>query len=824
MKIKNIFVSAGLMLCIAVGASAQTNTFYFMDEVPIRNDLNPAFMPNCAWYLDFIALPNFYIEGGNNAFALKDMLFKNNNQWVTAFHPSQSIDKLYNKVSSVTAFETNAGLNILNFGFRAKDVNYFTFDLSMKIDAGVYMPKDLFKLFFYGTPDENGINSYNLKKTGINAAVYGELGLGYMRQLNEKWNIGFKLKGLAGFAGAYSKINKFDLKASKNVWDIAVAGDAYIMTPAVRWNATDSTLTTTTDNWQNLIKPQGWGGAIDLGVTYEPVKNLVISASITDLGFIRWNKTQDMVHFSANGDFHYTGADFKYYNLNEGLIINLDSILDAFTNAVDWQKEQGSNRAINQMLTANANLGVEYGILNNRISFAALSNTRINQNRVFEEITLAANFRPADWFKTYFSYTFADGRGNNIGLGISFRMGCINTYIVADYIPLNWVKMTNYGDNSTGTSLTMPYGTQKFNLQAGLTFNFGRNSSDKDRDGVRNRKDKCPDTDIAYLTSLCPDVKRKDFVDKRGCTLDEDSDGVPDCYDKCPNTPPNTPVDEFGCPFDEDGDGVFDHLDLCPHTPAGIEVDANGCPLDTDGDGVPDYLDKCPDTPADVAVDENGCPLDSDGDGVPDYLDRCPNTPAGVKVDEFGCAPDKDGDGVPDYLDQCPDTPVGVAVDANGCPLDTDGDGIPDYLDRCPSTPGVASNYGCPDIKPEIKKVFKQALTGIQFDTGKATIKQSSNQILNQVVKIMNENNDFNLDIAGHTDNVGKPASNLDLSTRRAAAVKDYLVRKGIDAARISSEGYGDTRPVASNKTAVGRTQNRRVEFTAVFEKVVSDE
>ncbi|MDR3327847.1 MAG: OmpA family protein [Prevotellaceae bacterium] len=136
----------------------------------------------------------------------------------------------------------------------------------------------------------------------------------------------------------------------------------------------------------------------------------------------------------------------------------------------------------------------------------------------------------------------------------------------------------------------------------------------------------------------------------------------------------------------------------------------------------------------------------------------------------------------------------------------------------------MASNYGCPDIKPEIKKVFKQALTGIQFDTGKATIKQSSNQILNQVVKIMNENNDFNLDIAGHTDNVGKPASNLDLSTRRAAAVKDYLVRKGIDAARISSEGYGDTRPVASNKTAVGRTQNRRVEFTAVFEKVVSDE
>jgi outer membrane protein OmpA-like peptidoglycan-associated protein len=155
---------------------------------------------------------------------------------------------------------------------------------------------------------------------------------------------------------------------------------------------------------------------------------------------------------------------------------------------------------------------------------------------------------------------------------------------------------------------------------------------------------------------------------------------------------------------------------------------------------------------------------------------------------------------------------------------------VPDYLDRCPFTAGVASNYGCPEVSEKIKKVFKQALNGIQFETGKANIKSSSNAVLNQIVTIMKNNPDFNLDIAGHTDNVGNADMNLDLSKRRAASVKSYLVKKGIDASRLTTEGYGDTRPVdlekynsivEANNTAAKRTKNRRVEFTVVFEKEV---
>jgi len=259
----------------------------------------------------------------------------------------------------------------------------------------------------------------------------------------------------------------------------------------------------------------------------------------------------------------------------------------------------------------------------------------------------------------------------------------------------------------------------------------------------------------------------------------------------------------------------------CPKPPKEAKgfLDADGCPKDSDGDGVPDYLDKCPGTPKGVKVDEHGCPLDSDGDGVPDYLDKCPNTPKGVKVDEHGCPLDSDGDGVPDYLDKCPDTPKEAwgTVDEHGCPKDRDGDGIPDYLDKCPDVPGIPENHGCPEIKDEVKKLLQKALNGIEFESGKATIKRTSHGILDQVATVMKENPAYLLQINGHTDNVGNAAKNQTLSQERAEAVKAYLEGKGVAGKRMTATGFGDTKPIADNKTAAGRTQNRRVEFVVSF-------
>ncbi|MGV3629835.1 MAG: OmpA family protein [Bacteroidota bacterium] len=214
--------------------------------------------------------------------------------------------------------------------------------------------------------------------------------------------------------------------------------------------------------------------------------------------------------------------------------------------------------------------------------------------------------------------------------------------------------------------------------------------------------------------------------------------------------------------------------------------------------------------------------MDDDKDGVPNYLDQEPGTAAGANVDTKGKTVkvekvvDMDGDGVLDVNDFCP-TIKGTAS-ANGCP-DKDGDGIYDFVDKCPNAAGLAADGGCPVVTQKAKETMTKAMQGVQFDNGKSTIIKKSLPILDEVAKVMLANPSYNLAINGHTDNVGDPAKNLQLSEDRAKAVKAYLMGKGVAENRLTAKGYGDTQPKASNATAKGKAANRRVEFLISFEQ-----
>jgi len=255
---------------------------------------------------------------------------------------------------------------------------------------------------------------------------------------------------------------------------------------------------------------------------------------------------------------------------------------------------------------------------------------------------------------------------------------------------------------------------------------------------------------------------------------------------------------------DSDGDGVPDDKDKCPDVSAQTP---DGCPADKDGDGIPDDKDKCPDVPAKTP---DGCPADKDGDGVTDDKDKCPDVPAKT-LD--GCPPDKDGDGVLDADDKCPDV---AGPKPGGCP-DKDGDGIPDPNDKCPDQPETKNGYndadGCPDTVPKKIKPFTGAIQGITFPTDKATIRKKSYKTLNAAAKIMKKFKDLTLLVRGHTDDRGTDEHNMDLSDRRAKAVKAYLVKKGVDAARLTTEAVGSREPVDQAKTKEARAKNRRIEF-----------
>jgi len=168
---------------------------------------------------------------------------------------------------------------------------------------------------------------------------------------------------------------------------------------------------------------------------------------------------------------------------------------------------------------------------------------------------------------------------------------------------------------------------------------------------------------------------------------------------------------------------------------------------------------------------------DSDGDGVPDSRDRCPGTPAGVRVDSSGCPIDSDGDGVIDGRDKCPDTPKGEKVDADGC-----------------------------------SRVLMR-FENMEFDFDSAALKPSSASVLDSAVRFLVDNPERKVRVEGHTDSRGSNTYNQGLSQRRAQAVRNYLVSKGISADRLSVSGKGEDNPIASNDTDAGRARNRRVEL-----------
>lgn len=255
---------------------------------------------------------------------------------------------------------------------------------------------------------------------------------------------------------------------------------------------------------------------------------------------------------------------------------------------------------------------------------------------------------------------------------------------------------------------------------------------------------------------------------------------------------------------DQDKDRVADDKDECPTVPGLKQF--NGCP-DTDGDGIADKDDNCPEVAG--LEDLKGCP-DTDGDGITDKDDQCPSL-AGTS-EMMGC-PDTDGDGVADHIDECKEEKG--AADNKGCPWpDTDGDGTVDKDDKCPNVKGAIDNAGCPVVSEEVIKKLNSFLTkAVLFETGKTTLSEEANAILNEMAALMIEYGNDKFQIEGHTDSVGDEVKNQELSEKRAASIKQYLIEAGVDANNLTSKGYGEYSPIASNRTRAGRAKNRRVEI-----------
>ncbi|WP_224247260.1 OmpA family protein [Hyalangium gracile] len=271
------------------------------------------------------------------------------------------------------------------------------------------------------------------------------------------------------------------------------------------------------------------------------------------------------------------------------------------------------------------------------------------------------------------------------------------------------------------------------------------------------------------------------------------------------------------CPdMDEDSDGVPNGLDQCDEQAGTPE--RQGCPwTDLDRDGIEDKLDACP---AEVGVAAwKGCPMpDQDKDGIEDGRDVCPSEP-GPEISRGCPLKDRDLDGIEDDIDQCPD--LAGPPERQGCPeSDLDRDNIANVVDTCAREPGPVDNHGCPAHEVPLVSLTRQKIEltdKVFFVPGQPRIVERSFPVLNWVAKVMLEHPDLPLVVVGaHTDDRGNALDNQRQSQARAEEVRKYLIQRGVAPERLEAKGYGQSRPLYSNATSIGRENNRRIEFIIV--------
>ena len=773
---KKILLVAVFIFCLNALTAQQSLTLYNMQAIPQAMYVNPGAMPLTNINIGLPGISSNYLNYGNNGFTAHDLIKSDGNGGIFV-----DANSFLSKLKAKNNLNLNAHLDLLSFGFKVKKKNYFSFNLTERVDVRFSYTKDLFDFAINGNGAAANLNRTMQLSPGIDASHFREWGVNYTREvIEDKLTIGGRLKYLSGIENVNTEKSSASLSTNSQYY--ALTGSANVQANSAGVDSASQQHTNSILGFNSGRKNRG--AAIDLGATYKFSKKLTFTASIVDLGFISWKDyVTNYVSNNPNATVHYNGINVSQAindttNFGKAAQNLGDSLVKAF-----GVKEKHSSYTT--MLTTQFYVGGNYW-LNEKNNVALLLHGQYANKQFNPALAISFNNKVGRWFSASLSYSMLNRSYDNVGLGLAFT-GPVQFYVVSDNI-LSFLVFDKY--KSDNSSFVVPAYSKNVNLRVGVNITIGKIPKDKDKDGVIDKLDACPD--VAGLVAL------------KGCP-DKDGDGVPDREDVCPDVAGIVALK--GCP-DKDGDGITDAEDKCPDEKGLAEF--NGCP-DRDGDKVIDKDDECPDQPG--LAEFMGCP-DSDADGTPDKYDACPMV-AGPKENK-GC-PDTDGDKVLDKDDACPN--VAGPVDNKGCPWpDKDGDGVADKDDDCPDTPGLIALKGCPPIKKEEQKILEKAFASLEFTSGKDIIKSTSYPSLKQLAGLMKEHKtDWTLKLSGHTDNQGAPEKNMLLSEKRAKAVKKYLISQGVIADQVVTEWFGQTQPIESNTTEAGRQKNRRVEMKVIF-------
>lgn len=454
----------------------QVNSLYFMENAPIRQNLNPAFQPTKGLYVSLPIVGYSHLSMGNNSLRIKDVIYNRNGQTITFLHPDGDINKFYNTLKPTTNIQAEIQTNLVAVGFSRKN-SCWHFSLTEKMEAELGIPKDFFKVSLYGTPDAIS-NSFDFGRLQSEINVYTEAALGYSKTMDKKWTGGIKLKFLYGTSNMGNRNTMLALNTNSQQMNLEGKGWVHYSGPAIMSN--DFKQVTYPKNASDWLKPSGVGGALDVGLQYDFQEKMRFSAAITDLGFIRWSKNIQNTNYEVNYSFDgikqiSNSADLHtFFDALDKLVSGnelVDSLTNAFQEAVTLTPRK---KDYSTATRTKINVGAEYLLYKNRLSIGLLSRTIFLRHSVNQEITSSVNVRPYEWLHAAVSYSMLHGGLGSIGMAIGLRTGFIHWFAATDYFPFQKTTLSpnEINPDYPKMNIPLPYNSKNYNIALGMTFVF----------------------------------------------------------------------------------------------------------------------------------------------------------------------------------------------------------------------------------------------------------------------------------------------------------------------------------------------------------------
>ncbi|MCQ2145458.1 MAG: DUF5723 family protein [Bacteroidales bacterium] len=468
---KVYFAFAAALMCAALHAQTPQST-YLLENYVYGYRFNPAYVPEKS----FVAVP---VVGNLNPSArsqvgLSNLIFPTADGLVTGLNPQVTSEQFLGGLKTLNSANVDLNENIIAFGFRGKRGGYTSVELNLRASVTAALPYTMFSFLKDGDAP-----SYDMSPTYVSGTAFGELAIGYSRKVNDKLNVGARLKALVGMANLYFDIDKADVSINGDAIRVNADATAYGACNFLRVATIPSNIRPGEVDVMDFddfgfgggnFAPSGYGAAIDLGMIYHLTKNLELSFSINDLGLMSWKNN---IIGRTDASVTYTGQRFypededpddsEARNEYKAAVHTLESLAE-----FKYDSEESSTQL--KLMPFTANFGLKYRMpFYRNLSVGAMGTYKAAHKASWYDMRAGLAITPIEWF----SLTGNVGMttfGPAWGAGLSISFVGINIFVASDgYIG----KIAKY-KGEKGPAFLYPIDKFGYDINFGLNIIFGK--------------------------------------------------------------------------------------------------------------------------------------------------------------------------------------------------------------------------------------------------------------------------------------------------------------------------------------------------------------